>query len=365
MINLAFIKYAGMASGGTEKYLQTLACNLPKDRFNIDYYYTDIGNRLHSTFNHPDTDPARLDYMLQNGISPIKIDIESIDCRPRQNFVWNNTNFKDIFRESDYDILQTGRFGYTEFPFCDLLDIPMVDSIHSCGQCIIHHQSNIAKTVLLSRYQADRWIQSGGDASKVIIIPPVIENPMEIKTYGLRKQLNISEDAVVCGMHQRVDDGIYSFTPIQAIRNIDREVIYLIMGGSDKYKKQAEGLDNVKFVDFSSDASDIYSFLNCLDFYLHGRYDGETCSASIIEALKLGLPVISHASQLNNGHAEQIQGCGFFCQDIRSYTDMIRVMIDEESLRKELSEAARNKYYNTYALDKTIAKYVNLYEGIA
>ena len=152
--------------------------------------------------------------------------------------------------------------------------------------------------------------------------------------------------------------------PIHAIRHIDREVIYLIMGGSEKYKEQAIGLPNVGFLDFSSDASDIYSFLNCLDFYLHGRSDGEVCSASIIEALKHGLPVISHASDLNNGHEEQIEGCGFFCKDPDSYVFLIRAMIDEDNLRIELSERARNKYHSMYALDKTIEQYVSLYEGI-
>ena len=364
MINLAFIKYAGMASGGTEKYLQTLACNLPKDKFKIDYYYTDTGNRLHSTFQHPTTDQARLDYMYVHGINLIKVDLQSIDCRFQQNFIWNNTNFKERFNESDYDILQTGRFGYKEYPFYELPNIPIVDSIHSGGQCQIHHQDNIAKTVLLCKYQADLWVKNGGDANKVVIIPPIVDNPKDVMEYDFRQRLDISEDAIVCGMHQRVDDAIYSFLPINAIRNIDREVVYLIMGGSEKYKEQAKGLDNVRFIDFSSDASMVHSFLNCLDFYLHGRRDGEVCSASIIEALKHGLPIISHASQLNNGHKEQIEGCGFFCEDLDGYIGVIKAMIDEENLRKELSEQARTKYYDMYALDKTIEQYVDLYKEI-
>ncbi len=364
MINLAFMKYAGMASGGTEKYLQTLACNLPKDKFNVDYYYTNLGHRLHSSFQHPDTDPARLEYMRSHGINPIKIDIDSIDCRFEQNFVWYNSDIYEVFNEWDYDILQTGRFGYKEYPFCTISDTPMVDSIHSCGQCQIHHQHNIAKTVLLCQYQADLWVQNGGDANKVVIIPPIVDDPQNITTYGLRKRLNISEGAIVCGMHQRVDDAIYSFMPIHAIRHSDREVIYLIMGGSEKYKAQANGLSNVRFVDFSGDVSDVYSFLNSLDFYLHGRADGEVCSASIIEALKHGLPIISHSSQLNNGHKEQIEGCGFFCEDPDGYIGVIKAMIDEENLRKELSEQARNKYHSMYALDKTIQQYVSLYEEV-
>ena len=36
MIKIAFIKFSGMATGGTEKVLQTIAAELPKDEFEVD-----------------------------------------------------------------------------------------------------------------------------------------------------------------------------------------------------------------------------------------------------------------------------------------------------------------------------------------
>ena len=38
MIKVAFIKFGGMANGGTEKYLQTIAAHLPKDEFEVDFF---------------------------------------------------------------------------------------------------------------------------------------------------------------------------------------------------------------------------------------------------------------------------------------------------------------------------------------
>ena len=35
MIKVAFVKFGGMANGGTEKYLQTIAAYLPKDEFDM------------------------------------------------------------------------------------------------------------------------------------------------------------------------------------------------------------------------------------------------------------------------------------------------------------------------------------------
>ena len=40
-IKVAFIKVGGITSGGTEKFLQIIATNLPKDKFEVDYYYSD------------------------------------------------------------------------------------------------------------------------------------------------------------------------------------------------------------------------------------------------------------------------------------------------------------------------------------
>ena len=34
---IAFIKFGGMAIGGTEKVLQTIASELPKDQYDVDF----------------------------------------------------------------------------------------------------------------------------------------------------------------------------------------------------------------------------------------------------------------------------------------------------------------------------------------
>jgi hypothetical protein len=58
-IRVAFIKFGGLASGGTEKYLQTIAVNLPSDKFIVDYFYCDASPYLGSDWVHPTTDPER------------------------------------------------------------------------------------------------------------------------------------------------------------------------------------------------------------------------------------------------------------------------------------------------------------------
>jgi hypothetical protein len=62
-IRVAFIKFGGLATGGTERFLHAIAGCLPKDDFIVDYYYCDSAPYLGSDWVHPDTDPFRKRYL--------------------------------------------------------------------------------------------------------------------------------------------------------------------------------------------------------------------------------------------------------------------------------------------------------------
>ena len=79
MIKIAFIKFGGMAIGGTEKVLQTIAAELPKDQFQVDFFYCDAAPYIGSDFKHIDTDPSRVEYVKEHGVNLIKFDVEFKD----------------------------------------------------------------------------------------------------------------------------------------------------------------------------------------------------------------------------------------------------------------------------------------------
>ena len=81
-IKIAFIKQGGLISGGTEKFLQAIAANLPKDRFDVDYYYSDPAPfKGQETKPIAITDMHRVKYMQDNGVNLVKFNIESIMVR--------------------------------------------------------------------------------------------------------------------------------------------------------------------------------------------------------------------------------------------------------------------------------------------
>ena len=145
-IKVAFIKFGGMANGGTEKYLQTIAAHLPKDEFQVDFFYCDAAPYIGSDFKHLDTDESRVQYTESHGVNLIKFDVEFKDVtKPTHD--WVNTNFFDLFNEDNYDVIQTGRSGHPEYPFIHINKTPIIDSIHLAGMG--EDKANVYRTVLI------------------------------------------------------------------------------------------------------------------------------------------------------------------------------------------------------------------------
>jgi len=361
MIKVAFIKFAGLASGGTEKYLQSLACLLPKDRYKVDYYYTNNAPRSRETgFVHPDNDPSRKLLLENNGIKTIPIHIDMMDIESPST--WNGTDFWEIFKESDYDLIQTARGGYTEYPFNLIHNCPIIDSIHSFQG---EDKPNIKRAILLCKWQAEKWAANGGNINKAVIIPSIVKVP-EKKSSTIRKKLNIPEDAFVYGFHQASRSDIFSPTSIQAYSMIkDSNTHFVLLGGCQQHIEIARnlGIKNIHFIKFTSSVEGIHDFLAGIDVYAHARSDGEVCSASIIEAMYHGKPVISHPAQ-NMGHLEQIDGCGKMTYSVNEYAEEMRLLKDNKNYYTEKSEKTFIKYENCYNHQKIENNIIKIYDDL-
>ena len=361
MIKVAFIKFGGMANGGTEKVLQTIAAELPKDKFIVDYFYCDSAPYIGSDFVHPDTDPSRLQYVKDNGVNVIKFDVEFKDLRTATHD-WVNTNFWELFDEEKYDVIQTGRSGHPEYPFTLINKTPIVDSIHLSGMAENKH--NTIKTVLISKEQRDRWIMSGGPADKAVIIPNPLKIP-DVRDINYREEFGW-QDKFIFGLHQRRDNHIFSPIPLEAYDEIeDDNTAFLLLGGSENYQKQAKdlGLKNFKHLPPVGELEPIHKFLNTLDVFAHGRSDGEQCSCAIIEAMSHGLPVISHTAP-SMGQSEQIGDAGKVTNSYQEYSEVMVDMIDDKNYYSKCAQNSKKRYNEIYKLESIIKKYADIYEGV-
>jgi glycosyltransferase involved in cell wall biosynthesis len=357
-MKIACIKFAGLGSGGTEKYLQTLACILKK-KHDVDYYYTNNAPMIGTSWRHPENSDVRKQYVESHGINTIPIHLDFYDNNQK---TWINSNIWDVFDPSKYDVVQTARYGFPEFPFTHIHGAKLVDSIHGD---LCDPVSKVQTSILLCKWQADIWIRSGGDASKIHIIPTVVYVP-EKKPSTLREKLGIPQEAFVYGFHQRNDDGIFSPVSLAAYAHLqDENTYFILLGGSQRHRRLALELNlkNVFFVDFSARVEDIHDFLGALDVYTHARSDGEVCSASIIEAMYNGLPVVTHPAQ-NMGHGEQIECCGKMAWSMEEYVDEMRKLKNEKSYLSDKRSATLAVYSERYCYKKIEQQYLDIYSNL-
>ena len=361
MIKIAFIKFGGMAIGGTEKVLQTIAAELPKDEFIVDYFYCDAAPYIGSDFKHIDTDPSRVKYVKEHGVNLIKFDVEYKDVT-KSTHDWVNTNFWDVFKEENYDVIQTGRAGHPEYPFHMINKTPIVDSIHLSGMA--ENKANSLKTVLISSEQRDRWIASGGSVDRAVSIP----NPLKIPDIGddnYREEFKL-KNKFIFGLHQRRDNHIFSPIPLEAYDEIETdETAFILLGGSESYQKQAKdlGLKNFICLPTTGELEIIHKFLNTLDVYAHGRSDGEQCSCAIIEAMSHGLPVISHTAP-SMGQLEQIGDAGEVVEGYEDYAEVMKKMMYNKNYYVDCKINSNKRYQDVYKLETVIQKYIEIYKEV-
>jgi glycosyltransferase involved in cell wall biosynthesis len=360
-IRVAFIKFGGLSAGGTERWLQMMAVNLPRDRFAVDYYYCDAAPYLGSNYKHANTDPDRMNYLQDNGISLIKFHVGFKDIT-RSTHAWVDTDFWEIFDSSAYDLVQTAKAGDKEYPYY-LIDLPVVEFVAlSSG---VDPSPNIAYSIHPSDWQRSRWIKAGGKLEKSSVIPVPVEKPISIAT--LREELHIPNEAVVAGYHQRPDNNTASEIPLGAFSKIQKpNWHFIILGGGTLYRHWAKDLEvkNVHFLEASADPTRISNFLNTLDIFAHGRKDGETFGTVFAEAMIHGLPCLSHFTESANAQEETMNKGGLFAKDFEDYKYKLQNLFEDNELRTELGSFGRAYAEKFYRVEGAVKNLCEVYEKI-
>ncbi len=361
-IRIAFIKYGGLTAGGSEKLLQIIAAYLPKERFDVTYFYTDMAPSIGPSNMCLPTDETRKKFLEKHNVSIVKCSIQKIDLTsPFCN--WVGTDFFEKFNEEAFDIIQTCRAGHKEFPFTKIRKKPIIDIIAlSSGS---DNQYNIARVLHICSWSVKGWVKRGGDKirARIVSLPIAIEGDTK---EDRRIELSL-HNKFVYGMHQRTSNDIFSPFPLLAYSQMETQATaFVLMGGGDKYKKQAEelGIKNIHFLEATGDVSKVFSFLRTLDVYAHGRKDGEVNSQAMAEAMYVGLPIVSHVSKINNGHIECIKDAGKVVETVSEYQEELARLRDEGEYYAFRREKALERFRENYEVHGQIKRYIDIYEDV-
>ena len=357
---IAFIKFCGMASAGTEKHLQSIAKILVRNNYIVDYFYT-----TNCTFTdghkHAENSNEILQACLKENINCIEVKVGG-RVGGRDELPWLDTNLWELFDEKKYDVVVIGNRGVEEYPYNHIKNTKIVNIQNGI---YTFDQPNMVKQALISKWQANLWLQNGGDKSKLTVIPVVVEPPVKTPS-TIRKKLGLADDVFIYGFHQRNSESIFSPLSLDAYKQIENDNNYfLLLGGSDRHREYARqiGIKNIKFIEHTPVPEHIHNFLGGLNVYTHARSDGEICSLAIIEALSNNLPVITHAAG-NMGQVEQVEGCGFVENDSTNYARRMKQFENDGIFYNEYRDHAKQKYENFYSYKKITEDILNMFASI-
>lgn len=183
------------------------------------------------------------------------------------------------------------------------------------------------------------------------------------KRAQVRRALGYSERDVLVGMVARLEKGKGHEYFIQAA-SICREscpsVKFLIAGNGTmerELKKLAKGLDNLSFLGFVDDVTEI---MNILDMNVNCSYISETSSLSLSESMSVGaVPVVSDCG----GNAFMAKGCGVIVppKDSRALALAIMELAASDAKRAHLSTLARARFAAEFDAARMAEQTENLY----
>lgn len=343
----------GLFAGGTERYLQSLARGLA-DR---GHQVTFLNQFPHS----PGLGFAEaVESLTDSGIRIVSwTDAYHLPVRP---------NLRDSALGKAGSGLDFIIYG-TDGGLPSFLKVPwstrLVPTVHYLGGCYVPREA--VSVWHVSRWSADQWFERGGRHSDIRVVSHPLDALPRVDSLSAKVALGL-EDYFVFGFHQRDEDGIFSEIPLSAYAKVESEqTAFLLVGGSQKYRLQAQSLGLKKFVqlDAVSDRAVLGRYLSAVDVYCHGRKDGEVNSVAIAEAMGLGLPIISHDIGTSHlGHLEQLAKVGFVAGTEEEYSAKMTELMADYSSRKKYAELSGMAFAQRYNFAQVITEAENALEEL-
>lgn len=353
--------YGGLTYGGAHKQGMNLAKVLDKNKFNVRYFWCRPAIDKYSGFKHPLVDLMFLDDLRKNGVEVVEFKVGYRDIS-QKNHPWFETNFFEIFNLYKTDFIFAVRSGQAEFPVMHI-NKPFIEWNVFGG---VDKSSNLVYSVAVSPWVQKQYLQRGGDKLKSDFCFTGINVPMSQENF--RQDYKIEKNTIVLGFHQRVDDGICGEHALLAWKTAkdktNKELAFLVLGGSENYKEIAKKLGlNVFFLPISTDSVFISKFLNTLDIYTHSGKAGESLGVAIEEAMMHKLPVVAMKGKYN-GHVDVIGETTQVTENIEQYSELLLRLINDDALRSSISEKSFKRAKLLFSFDGMKQYFENLFTAL-
>ncbi len=305
-------------------------------------------------FFNPNKDNNRLQFIIdnlgENKVIPFHASIEKLG--PELGYPYKESNFIDLARSMNFDIIHFARSGYYEWPFIERISPIQIETNIFGGR---DTSPNLDYSVAI----CNRISQIRGDSDDIIYNP--IPLPLE-NFENLKQELNIPENYFVFGrIGRKAHFYPISYLVLRKIKDLGFKFKYIVVGACENALNAIKyfGLeDDCIIVETTNDDFFIHKFYNTIDIFLHYRSDGECHSTAISQSLIYGKPVISHFAGYN-GQAETIDKGGRVCHNEQEYLSFLLELLKNQNFYQQISEFAKKR-----GLDFEQSKIVKEWEKI-
>lgn len=358
---------SSLGYGGTEKAIYTFLENIDRTKFEPSvFFYTDYKTlpyyrRLVKSFFFKKAKKSFIEKYTTNmaRFTDFQIILENT------NFYYGNeSDFIKAIHSLSPNIIHFNR-GVEETFFTQKFyliprHIKLVESNIFGKSSNSRYLNRINKIFFVSKWliQQSPWAPN----EKTALLYNPIKLPSTDQT--LRSFYNIPDNAIVLGRMSRpnLDDGTFIANVLTNV--LDNDIYFLVIGASEILRKTLADLNNIIFIDPTTDTNFISIFYNKVDLLLHYRKEGETFGMNIAEAMIHGKPVISHQSFLDNAQIELLLGesnvpCGIVVKenDTNAYIQATKELIIDTARRKTLGENAHNRAIQYFA-ENVVARHL-------
>jgi len=201
----------------------------------------------------------------------------------------------------------------------------------------------------------------------------VIPNPIltRITEENLREELGIG-DKFVYGRIGRPDGNIYTDINLRAYKQVETENTCLLYVAPNPQAKQLSkdlDLQNVIFLNTTSDEMRVSAIYNTFDVLCHSNSLGETFGNTIAEAMINGKPVVSHVGNGSWPQAQvellgERQDLYVNSRDINTYANIMCKLKDDKEYYDEVSEYLYTRSMSLYNYKAVANEYLKLYREL-
>ena len=341
MIKILFYSHT-IDFAGTWRSHERILLNLDKDQFDVYVFY------------NPNLLNDRLDYIKdQLGEDKVIAFDASLDKEsPSTGYKYRETNFSELAKSMNFDIIHFARGGYYEWPFIERI-APLQIETNIFG---FKDNSNFLDcSVTISNRVND--IRGGSDYVVYNPIPLPFESSDDLKS-----ELNIPNNYHVFGrIGRKANFSPIAIESLNIIKNMGYNFKYIIIGACEQAINLINRLglsDNCIILETTNDDEFIHRFNNTIDIFLHYRSDGETFGTAIAQAMIYGKPVISHFSGYN-AQDEIIKVGGYVANNVNDYTEYLLNLLNDKEIYNKISNNAKER-----AMDFEESKIVKQWEEV-